>query len=176
MTRAIYPGTFDPLTYGHLDILKRACGLFDQVIVVVGNREDKNPLLTMEERVALWQIKLKSYPQARVEALEGLMVNYAKQLKAKVLIRGLRVLSDFEYEFQMARMNRQMDPDIETIFLMPSEKYFYTSSCLVKSVAAISLHQASSWVPPEVLEILRDKYAVEAPSSNPSASSSPKLS
>ena len=159
MTRALYPGTFDPLTYGHLDILKRACALFEEIIIAVGKREDKKPLLNMEERIALWQTQLKNYPQAQVQTLEGLVVDRARELKATVLIRGLRVLSDFEYEFQMAQMNRQMDPDIETIFLMPSEKYFYTSSRLIKSITSFSLHRASPWIPPEVLNALQDKYA-----------------
>ena len=135
MSIALYPGTFDPVTNGHLDVLSRACRLFDRVIVAVSvDNSAKQPAFDAETRVSLVRENLDSHVNATVEAFDGLLVDYAREKGASVLVRGLRAVSDFEYEFQMAQMNRHLDSQLETIFLMPNEKYFYTSSQLIKQV------------------------------------------
>ena len=135
MTTALYPGTFDPVTKGHLDVLARACRLFEKVIVAVSEgNNSKNTLFEASERVRLVKENLTEQNNVVVEAFSGLLVDYAAEKNASVLVRGLRAVSDFEYEFQMAQMNRHLDSSLETIFLMPNEKYFYTSSSLIKQV------------------------------------------
>jgi pantetheine-phosphate adenylyltransferase len=159
MKLAIYPGTFDPVTHGHLDIMRRACRLFDEVLVAVASNKSKEPLFTVEERLALLDPHLKTLPNVRVEKLEGLTVDFAKKRGAVALIRGLRAVSDFEYEFQMAQMNRHLDASIETIFLMPSHTFFYTSSHIVKQVCQVDSTRLEKFVPENVLDALKKKFA-----------------
>lgn len=134
MKTAIYPGTFDPITNGHLDVIGRACNIFDKVFVAVATNSTKTPLFTPEERVELISENVSGNPQVEVMQFKGLIVDLARNLNAVALIRGLRAVSDFEYEFQMAQMNRHLEDQVETIFLMPNEEYFFTSSQLVKQV------------------------------------------
>ena len=135
MVIAIYPGTFDPVTNGHLDILSRGRRLFDKVIVgVASGNSSKNTLFDLDSRVTLLEENTRQFSDVEVDFFDGLLVDYALKKGASVLIRGLRAVSDFEYEFQMAQMNRHLEEKLETIFLMPSEKYFYTSSQLIKQI------------------------------------------
>ena len=135
MVTALYPGTFDPVTNGHLDVLGRASRLFEKVIVAVASGNSaKSTMFSPEERVRMVEENLESFRNVEVELFDGLLVEHARKKGANVLIRGLRVVSDFEYEFQMAQMNRHLDACLETIFLMPSQKYFFTSSQLIKQV------------------------------------------
>ena len=157
MRLAIYPGTFDPITHGHLDVILRASHLFDEVVVAVAYNTSKRPLFDVDERIALIEELLPE--NASVRAIEGLTVDFAKSLGAVAIIRGLRAISDFEYEFQMAQMNRHLNDDIETIFLMPRQEYFYTSSNIVKSVAEFSLERMNKFVPPNVMAALERKFA-----------------
>ena len=148
---AIYPGTFDPVTNGHLDVLHRASLLFDEVVVAVAQNDGKTPMFDLETRVRLFEENLSSVPNARVCSFNVLTVDFARELGAVAIIRGLRAVSDFEFEFQMAQMNRFLDNGIETIFLMPSHKYFYTSSTIIKQVCAYSPERVGEFVPPNVL-------------------------
>lgn len=134
MRTAIYPGSFDPITNGHLDVINRGRRIFDKVVVAVARNAAKSPMFTTDERVALIKENLMDRPNIEVIAFDGLIVDLAEQLNAVALIRGLRAVSDFEHEFQMAQMNRHLDENIETIFLMPNEQYFFTSSNLIKQV------------------------------------------
>ena len=155
MSTALYPGTFDPVTNGHLDVLSRATCLFDHVIVAVsGASSSKQTAFDTQTRVSLVRENLESHANASVESFDGLLVDYAKERGASVLVRGLRAVSDFEYEFQMAQMNRHLDSDLETIFLMPNEKYFYTSSQLIKQVHLYG-NRETNLVPHNVLIALR---------------------
>ena len=155
MSIALYPGTFDPVTNGHLDVLSRATRLFDRVIVAVsGTSSSKQTLFDAETRVSLVRENISGNDRVSVEAFDGLLVDYAKERGASVLVRGLRAVSDFEYEFQMAQMNRHLDSDLETIFLMPNEKYFYTSSQLIKQVHLYGRRE-TDLVPHNVLVALR---------------------
>lgn len=156
MKIAVYPGTFDPITKGHLDVLHRAAVLFDRVIVAVAENEPKNPVFSLDERMAMIRENVDT-EQFEVRRLEGLVVEFAKKVKAKALIRGLRAISDFEYEFQMAQMNRNLDESIETLFLMPSEKFFYTSSALIKQVARYT-EKDTDLVPENVYKALIEKF------------------
>lgn len=158
MRRAIYPGTFDPITNGHLDVLERATHLFDEVVLAVAPNDPKNPIFTQEERLALVREVTQAMPQVSVKLLEGLTVDFARKHGAVALIRGLRAISDFEYEFQMAQMNRHLADDIETIFLMPNQEYFYTSSNIVKAVANFDVERIDNFVPPRIMAALREKY------------------
>lgn len=153
---AIYPGTFDPVTYGHIDLIKRAKEIFPKVIVAVAHNPHKKPLFSVKERVAMLRKATKSLKGIEVLEFEGLVVNYARKHKAKVLIRGLRMISDFEYEFQMALTNRKLSADVETIFLMPHESYSYLSSKLLKEAASLGAN-LSSFVPDFVEKALKDK-------------------
>lgn len=157
MAIALYPGTFDPVTYGHLDVLTRASHLFDQVIVAVASGNSaKSTMFTPEERVRMVEENLNEFTNVSVELFDGLLVEHARRTGAKVLVRGLRVVSDFEYEFQMAQMNRHLDSNLETIFLMPSQKYFFTSSQLIKQVHRYG-DQETGLVPENVRLALRGK-------------------
>jgi len=156
MKVALYPGTFDPITNGHLDVLHRASVLFDRVIVAVANNAPKGPLFPREQRISL--IRENIDPEHfDVMPLDGLVVDFAQEVGATALIRGLRAISDFEYEFQMAQMNRNLDESIETIFLMPNEKYFYTSSALIKQVARYT-ERDTGLVPPNVHRALKQRF------------------
>ncbi len=152
---AIYPGTFDPVTYGHLDVLKRACRLFDKVIIAVALNEKKKPIFSREERVQLIHENTKDFSQIEVQMFEELTMDFAKAVGASAIIRGLRAISDFEFEFQMAQMNRQIEGSIETIFLMPNQDYFYTSSNMIKEVARFNPEAVKKFVPPNVLKKLK---------------------
>lgn len=158
MTTAIYPGTFDPVTNGHLDVLERACQLFEKVIVAIAKNNSKNPIFSIEKRLELWQTNIKQGLNAEVIAFDGLTVDLAKEQGAKVLIRGLRAVSDFEYEFQLAQMNRHMESQIETLFLMPSQEHFYTSSQLIKKVSYYTVDRIRQFVPQNVLESLKQHF------------------
>src|ERR1044071_215263 len=157
---AIYPGTFDPVTNGHLDILSRACRIFDLVIVAMAEKSPKSTILTLSERLDLFETVLKKRLfdcPVKVMAFQGLLINFAKKQNAQTLVRGLRAISDFEYEFQMALMNRHQAPDIETVFLMPDEKYVYLSSSIVKEIARLK-GNLKNFLPPEVLTALKNNY------------------
>jgi len=157
MKIAIYPGTFDPITRGHLDVLKRAAKLFDQIFIAVAHNQHKNPLFSTAQRIDLIQTNLTDIPNARVLAFDGLMVDFAKSIQAQVVIRGIRAVSDFEHEFQMAQMNRHLDSNLESLFLMPSQEYFYTSSSLIKQVARFTDESLLRFVPKNVLIALKNK-------------------
>lgn len=149
MKIAIYPGTFDPITYGHLDIIERASEIFDSVIVTVALNSSKRPMFSESERVAMISEVIKKYKNVRVDSFKGLLVNYAKKKKATAIVRGLRAVSDFEYEFQMALTNRKLAKDITTVFLMPHEKYTYLNSSIVREIAMFG-GDISEFVPPSV--------------------------
>lgn len=134
---AIYPGTFDPITHGHTDLIERASRLFDKVIVAVAAKPGKNPAFSLDERLTLARIALEKHDSVEVCSFEGLLVEFARQKGAKAIIRGLRAVSDFDYEFQLAGMNRKLAPDIETLFLTPAEQYANISSSLVREIAAL---------------------------------------
>jgi pantetheine-phosphate adenylyltransferase len=154
---AIYPGTFDPVTFGHLDVLERAAKLFDTVIISVAKSSTKNTLFSYAERVDMITSAAKGINNIRVAAFEGLLVDYAKSQGADSIIRGLRAISDFEFEFQMALTNRKIAPAIETVFLMPSEKYSYISSTLVREIAKYN-GDVSAFVPEHVAGMLKQKF------------------
>ena len=154
--RAIYPGSFDPITYGHIDLIKRAQEIFSEVIVAVAHNPQKKPLFSVEERVKMLHEATAELKGVIVDDFDGLVVDYARKKKAKVLIRGLRMISDFEYEFQMALTNRKLSPDIETIFLMPHESYSYLSSKLLKEAAYLGA-DLSDFVPDFVEKALKKK-------------------
>jgi len=151
---AVYPGSFDPVTQGHLDIIRRAACLFDHVIVAVSENSPKQYTFPLHERVEMIRKALGSRPRVGVEPFSGLLTHFVKSRKARILIRGLRAISDFEREFQMALMNRKLHPDIETVFLMPDEKYTYLSSSLVKEVAGLG-GNPKKLVPPNVSKRLK---------------------
>ena len=155
--RAVCPGTFDPVTNGHLDIIRRAGWLFDEVIVAILGNMEKNPLFTVEERETLIRQSIEGIPNVRLDRFDGLLVDYARRQGAVAIVRGLRAISDFEYEMQMALMNRRLSGDIETVFMMPAEAYTYVSSRLVKEIHALG-GNVSGLVPPVVEARLRDKH------------------
>jgi len=147
---AVYPGTFDPLTNGHVDIILRGARLFDRIIVATLINPEKSPLFTIEERVEIARQVFEPYPNVEVDTFDGLLVDYARRKGAHVIVRGLRAVSDFEYELQMALMNRHLYPDVETVFMMPAEAYTYLSSRLVKEIFALGGSIAG--LVPEVVE------------------------
>ncbi|HIF9189292.1 TPA: pantetheine-phosphate adenylyltransferase [Photobacterium damselae] len=155
-TRVIYPGTFDPITNGHLDLIERAAAMFDMVIVGVAYNPTKKPLFDLDERVALAQSVTQHLPNVEIVGFSGLLVNFAKEHNANVLVRGLRAVSDFEYEFQLANMNRRLMPELETVFLTPAEENSFISSTIVKEVA---LHKGdmSQFVPNQISQALNKK-------------------
>ncbi len=154
---AIYPGTFDPITNGHLDLVDRASRLFQKVIVAVAVNAGKTPLFTLEERVSLVKQAVSNYANVEVTGFDTLLVNCARQHGATVILRGLRAVSDFEYEFQMAGMNRNLAPELETLFLTPSEKYMFISSSVIKSIAQLQ-GDISAFVPDCVRQQLSYKF------------------
>lgn len=153
---AIYPGSFDPISNGHIDLIQRATHVFDKVIVAVANNPHKNPLFTMQERFEMASEATKGIEGIEVETFEGLVIEYARKKNIPVIVRGLRMISDFEYEFQMALTNRRLASDIETVFLMPSENYSYLSSKLLKETALYGA-DISSFVPDFVEKRLKER-------------------
>ena len=159
MRRAIYPGSFDPVTNGHLDVIERAAKLFDEVIVAVAVNSQKQPLFTPEERLELLRETTAAHGgRVRLARLEGLLVDYARNVGAGAIIRGLRAVSDFEFEFQMALMNRKLEANVETLFLMPKEEYTYLSSRIIKEIARLG-GDVTSFVPSCVSAALKGKYS-----------------
>ena len=162
MTVALYPGTFDPLTNGHLDLIKRSVRMFDKVIVAIFENPMKGPLFSVEERRRLIEESIRGLSNIEIDTFSNtLLVFYAKQRQAHVIIRGLRAIADFEYEFQMTLMNRRLDEDIETVFLMPREEYTYVASRLIKEVAAYG-GNVEELVPPPVALALKEKFRRQA--------------
>lgn len=156
MRRAIYPGSFDPITNGHLDVIQRAAGLFDELIVAVAQDNAKQSLFTLDERVELLKVATEHIPNLRVVPFQGLLVDFAKKESAIALVRGLRAVSDFEFEFQLALMNRKLEPNLETMFLMPREELTYISSRLVKEISRLG-GNVNQFVPPHVVAALKAK-------------------
>jgi pantetheine-phosphate adenylyltransferase len=157
MRSAIYPGSFDPLTNGHLSLIQRGLQMFDRLVVAIAVNPKKAPLFTMEERHQLIREACPD-PRLEVDQFQGLLVEYARKRQVNVIVRGLRAVSDFEYEFQMANMNRKLAPEVETVFMMTGEDYFYISSQLVREVASLG-GEVQGLVPPNVLSKLRAKFA-----------------
>jgi pantetheine-phosphate adenylyltransferase len=156
MRTVIYPGSFDPLTNGHLDVIQRAAKLFDRVVVAVAKNEGKSPLFALGERVALVKEAVRQLPSVEVDSFAGLLVEYAASHNAQAIIRGLRAVSDFEFEFQLALMNRKLNEKIETIFMMPKDTYTFLSSRIVKEIARLG-GDVSAFVPPHVQVALAKK-------------------
>jgi len=156
MKTAVYPGTFDPVTHGHMDIIQRGSRVFDELIVVVANNPAKEPLFTVDERVEILRRLIGDLCNTTVDTCDGLMVDYVKHTGANVILRGIRTVSDFEYEFQRALMNRALAPDVETVFVMTSEEHSYYTATLIKEVA-LSGGKVESFVPEDVAVLLRAK-------------------
>jgi pantetheine-phosphate adenylyltransferase len=161
MSIAIYPGTFDPVTSGHLDILERAVSLFDRVIIAVAKESNKNTLFSVDERLELLRTVTASMPGVEVDSFEGLTVSYAREVGAKAIIRGLRAMSDFEFEFQLALMNKKLDASIETVFLMTQSEFSFISSSAIKWVVELG-GSIKGLVPVHVEEALKEKYEGKA--------------
>jgi len=157
-TTALYPGSFDPVSNGHIDLIKRATQVFDKVVVAVANNLHKKPLFAKEERFKMLEEAVKGIERVEVTAFDGLVVDFAHQQHIRILVRGLRMVSDFEYEFQMALTNRRFAEDVETVFLMPSEKFSFLSSTLLKESAAMGA-DISMFVPKHVAEKLKERLA-----------------
>jgi pantetheine-phosphate adenylyltransferase len=156
MKIVIYPGTFDPVTNGHIDVIQRAIDLFDKVVVTVAQNPVKTPMFTVEERLIMLRESLKQFPSVSVDSFEGLVVDHAKEVGAIGIIRGLRAISDFEYEFQMALMNRKLSENLRTIFLMPHERYTYLNSTIIRNLSQFD-SDVSDFVPKIVTELLASK-------------------
>jgi len=154
---AVYPGTFDPITNGHLSIVNRALKIFDKLIIAILNNPQKEPLFSIEERIAMIKDVLKSKSNIEVDVFDGLLVDYVIEKKSNVVLRGIRALSDFEYEFQMALMNRKLNRDVQSIFLMTDYKWFYISSTIIKEAASFN-GDISGLVPPSVCRKLKEKF------------------
>ena len=158
MTKAVYPGSFDPLTFGHLDIVERSVRLFDRVVMAILTNPAKEALFSVEERCDMIDKAVrKRFPSVEVDVFHGLLVDYAKEKDAQVIVRGIRAVTDYEYEFQMALMNRRLAPGIETVFMMPAEQYSYLSSRLVKEIAGLG-GSVEGLVPPQVEKRLRKRF------------------
>ncbi|KAB2649535.1 MAG: pantetheine-phosphate adenylyltransferase [Verrucomicrobiota bacterium] len=159
MKHCIYPGTFDPITYGHLDVLSRAAKLFDQVTIAIADNAGKEPIFSAKERFDLVKSNVAKFTNVKVVGFKGLLVDLAREQNADAIIRGLRALSDFEFEFNMALMNRHLEPKLETLFVMPNEQFSYTSSSLVKQVAKYG-GDVNHFVPPDVAAALKKAYKI----------------
>jgi len=157
LTQAIYPGSFDPVTKGHLDIIIRSSKIMKRLIVAVLDNPRKVATFDIEQRVEMLKMVTKPYPNVEVEFYKGLLIDYAEQKKIDILIKGLRAISDFEFEFQMALVNQKLNPTIETLFMMTNSKYSYLSSSIVKEIAALG-GDISTLVPPEVLDMVIDEF------------------
>jgi pantetheine-phosphate adenylyltransferase len=155
---AVYPGSFDPITNGHLDLIQRALKIFDHIIVAVATNAFKQSLFTIEERMEMIRESLKDHPQITIDSFEGLLVNYARRQKARAILRGLRAVTDFEYEFQLAMMNRRLEPEVETVFLMTGLRWVFLSSSILKE-AAVYGGNIEGMVPEIVIKKLREKFA-----------------
>lgn len=160
---AVYPGTFDPVTNGHVDVIRRASDTFERLVVAVGRNSGKNPLFSADERIEMLRVVCCDLPNVSVVSFDGMLVNFAREQGARVLIKGLRAVSDFEYEFQMALANRQLAPDIETLFMMTSAEFLYLSSSIVKEIARLG-GDVSSLVPRVAQESLRRRHDADRPS------------
>ncbi len=160
MRIAVYPGSFDPLTYGHLDIIQRSSQVFDKVIVSVVKNRSKKPMFSVEERMDFIKRCISDLPNVEVDHFEGLLVNFVTDKGAQVIVKGLRALSDFEYEFQMALLNRKLHPEVETMFLMTDHKYSYLSSSMVKEIAGLG-GSIQDLVPEDILQDILDKFSVK---------------
>ena len=158
---AIFPGSFDPLTNGHVDLILRSAHLFERILVAVLVNAEKNPLFSDAERVDMIREVFREYPNVEVDTFEGLLVDYARTRRASAIVRGIRAVSDFEYEFQMALMNRKLDPGIQTVFMMPNEAYSYVSSRLIKEVFTLG-GEVRGLVPPLVEDAMRRKHGTPA--------------
>ncbi|MER2511917.1 MAG: pantetheine-phosphate adenylyltransferase [Nitrosomonas ureae] len=156
MDKAIYPGTFDPITRGHEDLVRRASRLFDQIVVAIAVSSSKKPFFTLEERVEMAQEVLSDCSNVKVMAFSGLLMNFLQQQRSRIIVRGLRAASDFEYEFQMAGMNRELYPDVETLFMTPSEKHMFVSATIVREIASLG-GNADTFVHPLVAKKLSEK-------------------
>ena len=163
---AIYPGSFDPVTNGHLDIVARGLKLFDKIIVAIMHNPGKNAMFTLEERLDMLKASLKRFPNVEIDTFDGLTVEYAKQKKAQGILRGLRALSDFEFEFQMALMNRKLNREVQTIFLMTGMRWIYTSSSIIKEAARFG-GNVNGMVPPLVQRKLKKKFGFTAKTTRP---------
>ncbi len=152
--RAIYPGTFDPITNGHMDIIKRACRMFDEIIVAVADSEEKKPMFTFEKRIEMVKLATKDFPKIKVVGFNSLLVNLSDELKANIIIRGLRAVSDFEYELQMGYANASLKKELETIYLMPSLKHAFVSSSVVRSILSFD-GKADHLVPEAALKLIK---------------------
>ncbi len=157
--KAVYPGSFDPITYGHIDIIERGVKLFDKVVVAILINPQKKPLFTVEERLEMIKQSLTDLPQNKIEisSFTGLLVDYVKKIQARAILRGIRAISDFEYEFQMALTNRRLLKKVDTVFMMPDEKYSYLSANLVREIASFG-GDISHFVPPHVEKRLKEKF------------------
>ncbi len=155
---AVYPGSFDPITLGHVDLVHRGLSLFDEIVLAVAVNTTKNTLFTLEERVELIRKVFEGEPRVRVTGFSGLLVDYLRDHGIHTLLRGLRAISDFDYEFQISQMNRALFPQMDTVFLMTGSQYFYLSSSVIKEVARFG-GDVSAWVPPVVAQSLRQKFA-----------------
>lgn len=157
MRKAIYPGTFDPVTYGHLDLIKRGSKIFDELIVAVGHNPLKKPLFTIKERINMISRHTKEISNVKVDSFEGMLVDYMSEMQINVILRGIRTVSDFEYEFQMALTNRVLKNDIETVFIMTSQEYSFLNSSLIKEAVSLG-GNISMFVPSEVEKLLQQKF------------------
>lgn len=158
MRRAVYPGTFDPVTYGHLDVVKRGSKIFDELVVAVGHNPLKDPLFTINERMDMISKNTKNISNIKVDSFEGMLTDYMKEMQTNVILRGIRTVSDFEYEFQRALTNRVLKTDIETVFVMTSQEYSFLNSSLIKEAVSLG-GDISKFVPSDVEKLLQQKFA-----------------